>query len=179
MVATASGKEQCSFIAFGHWLSVIHTAIPKPLTGLVIGPVVGTLQIGDDLIKFQVADLNVGVLYVLSLASLGVYGIIMAGWSSNNKYALLGSLRSSSQMISYELSMGLSLVGIIMGSKSDWSVMQHAAEALERMGIPHELEVVSAHRTPDKLFSYAETAADRGLEVIIAGAGGAAHLPGM
>jgi 5-(carboxyamino)imidazole ribonucleotide mutase len=71
------------------------------------------------------------------------------------------------------------VVGIIMGSKSDWSVMQHAAEALEKLGIPHQVEVVSAHRTPDKLFRYAETASDRGLEVIIAGAGGAAHLPGM
>jgi 5-(carboxyamino)imidazole ribonucleotide mutase len=71
------------------------------------------------------------------------------------------------------------LVGIIMGSKSDWAVMQHAAEALTRLGVPHEVEVVSAHRTPDKLFRYAESAAERGLEVIIAGAGGAAHLPGM
>jgi len=71
------------------------------------------------------------------------------------------------------------LVGIIMGSRSDWSVMQHAADVLTELGIPHEVEVVSAHRTPDKLFGYAETAAERGLEVIIAGAGGAAHLPGM
>ena len=71
------------------------------------------------------------------------------------------------------------LVGVIMGSKSDWSTMQHAADALTQLGIPHEVEVVSAHRTPDKLFDYAEQAADRGLEVIIAGAGGAAHLPGM
>ena len=71
------------------------------------------------------------------------------------------------------------LVGIIMGSRSDWAVMQRAAEVLERLGVPHEVEVVSAHRTPDRLFRYAETAAERGLEVIIAGAGGAAHLPGM
>jgi 5-(carboxyamino)imidazole ribonucleotide mutase len=71
------------------------------------------------------------------------------------------------------------LVGIIMGSVSDWETLRHAAEALERLGIPHETEVVSAHRTPDKLFRYAETAELRGLEVIIAGAGGAAHLPGM
>ncbi|GAB6141120.1 5-(carboxyamino)imidazole ribonucleotide mutase [Methylosoma difficile] len=71
------------------------------------------------------------------------------------------------------------LVGIIMGSTSDWETMQHAAEILQQLGIPHEVEVVSAHRTPDKLFQYAETAADRQLEVIIAGAGGAAHLPGM
>jgi 5-(carboxyamino)imidazole ribonucleotide mutase len=71
------------------------------------------------------------------------------------------------------------LVGIIMGSTSDWDTMRFAAETLERLGIPHEIEVVSAHRTPDKLFHYAEIAESKGLEVIIAGAGGAAHLPGM
>ena len=71
------------------------------------------------------------------------------------------------------------LVGIIMGSTSDWETMRFAAETLERLGIPHEIEIVSAHRTPDKLFKYAETAEFKGLEVIIAGAGGAAHLPGM
>ena len=71
------------------------------------------------------------------------------------------------------------LVGIIMGSTSDWETMRFAAETLERLGIPHDIEVVSAHRTPDKLFHYAETAESKGLEVIIAGAGGAAHLPGM
>lgn len=71
------------------------------------------------------------------------------------------------------------LVGIIMGSTSDWETMHFAAETLERLGIPHQVEVVSAHRTPDKLFQYAETAESKGLEVIIAGAGGAAHLPGM
>jgi 5-(carboxyamino)imidazole ribonucleotide mutase len=71
------------------------------------------------------------------------------------------------------------LVGVIMGSSSDWETMRHAAETLERLGIPHEVEIVSAHRTPDKLFAYAEAAESKGLEVIIAGAGGAAHLPGM
>jgi 5-(carboxyamino)imidazole ribonucleotide mutase len=71
------------------------------------------------------------------------------------------------------------LVGVIMGSRSDWEVMKHAADVLAELGVPHEVEVVSAHRTPDKLFAYASTAADRGLEVIVAGAGGAAHLPGM
>jgi len=70
-------------------------------------------------------------------------------------------------------------VGIIMGSRSDWGTMQHAADVLKELNITHEVEVVSAHRTPDKLFDYAETAEERGLEVIIAGAGGAAHLPGM
>ena len=71
------------------------------------------------------------------------------------------------------------LVGIIMGSKSDWPTMQHAVEMLETLGVPHEVRVVSAHRTPDLMFEYAETAESRGLKVIIAGAGGAAHLPGM
>jgi 5-(carboxyamino)imidazole ribonucleotide mutase len=71
------------------------------------------------------------------------------------------------------------LVGIVMGSRSDWETMQHAAARLEALGVPHEVRVVSAHRTPDVLFSYAETAAERGLRAIIAGAGGAAHLPGM
>ncbi len=71
------------------------------------------------------------------------------------------------------------LVGIIMGSKSDWETMRHAAEVLDELKVPHEIEVVSAHRTPDKLFAYAESAESRGLQVIIAGAGGAAHLPGM
>jgi 5-(carboxyamino)imidazole ribonucleotide mutase len=71
------------------------------------------------------------------------------------------------------------LIGIIMGSTSDWETMKHAAETLEQLNIPHDVEVVSAHRTPDKLFQYAEEAEPKGLEVIIAGAGGAAHLPGM
>jgi len=71
------------------------------------------------------------------------------------------------------------LVGIIMGSQSDWDTMRAAAVLLEQLGVPHEVRVVSAHRTPDLLFDYASTAAGRGLEVIIAGAGGAAHLPGM
>ncbi len=72
------------------------------------------------------------------------------------------------------------LIGIIMGSTSDWeNTMEYAAETLKQLNIPHEVEVVSAHRTPDKLFNYAETAEQKGLEVIIAGAGGAAHLPGM
>lgn len=71
------------------------------------------------------------------------------------------------------------LVGVIMGSKSDWETMSHAAATLAALNIPYEVRIVSAHRTPDLLFSYAESAESRGLEVIIAGAGGAAHLPGM
>ena len=70
-------------------------------------------------------------------------------------------------------------VGIIMGSKSDWETMRHSSELLDELGIDHEVRVVSAHRTPDLLFEYAESAIERGLKVIIAGAGGAAHLPGM
>lgn len=71
------------------------------------------------------------------------------------------------------------LVGVIMGSSSDWEALQHASQTLDDMGVPHEVSVVSAHRTPDLLFSYVSSAEERGLEVLIAGAGGAAHLPGM
>lgn len=71
------------------------------------------------------------------------------------------------------------LVGVIMGSKSDWETLQYAVQTLEQLGVPYEVRVVSAHRTPDLLFEYAATAEQRGIEVIIAGAGGAAHLPGM
>jgi len=70
-------------------------------------------------------------------------------------------------------------VGVVMGSRSDWETMEHASTTLTRMGIVHEVRVVSAHRTPDLLFDYADTARGRGIQVIIAGAGGAAHLPGM
>lgn len=71
------------------------------------------------------------------------------------------------------------LIGLIMGSTSDWETMSHAAQTLDRLGVPYEVRVVSAHRTPDLLFEYAGSAEARGLEVIIAGAGGAAHLPGV
>ncbi|WP_106640658.1 5-(carboxyamino)imidazole ribonucleotide mutase [Allosphingosinicella vermicomposti] len=71
------------------------------------------------------------------------------------------------------------LIGIIMGSQSDWETMRHAAETLDALGIAHETRIVSAHRTPDRLYDYAKGAAGRGLRAIIAGAGGAAHLPGM
>lgn len=77
------------------------------------------------------------------------------------------------------LGMAKPLVGVIMGSRSDWDTMEHAVNTLKELGVPHEVRVVSAHRTPDLLFEYASTAEERGLEVIIAGAGGAAHLPGM
>jgi 5-(carboxyamino)imidazole ribonucleotide mutase len=71
------------------------------------------------------------------------------------------------------------LVGVVMGSSSDWNVMQHAVAVLEQFGVPHEAQVISAHRMPDEMFAYAEQARARGLRAIIAGAGGAAHLPGM
>jgi 5-(carboxyamino)imidazole ribonucleotide mutase len=71
------------------------------------------------------------------------------------------------------------LVGVIMGSQSDWETMKHACDVLEELEIPYEKKVVSAHRTPDEMFEYAESAVERGIQVIIAGAGGAAHLPGM
>ncbi len=73
----------------------------------------------------------------------------------------------------------MALVGIIMGSTSDWETMRHAAETLDALGVAYETKVVSAHRTPQRLYDYAKSAADRGLKVVIAGAGGAAHLPGM
>jgi 5-(carboxyamino)imidazole ribonucleotide mutase len=77
------------------------------------------------------------------------------------------------------MAFGMADVGIIMGSQSDWETMRHAAETLDALGIAHESKVVSAHRTPDRLYAYAKGAAGRGLKVIVAGAGGAAHLPGM
>ncbi|MCO4826197.1 MAG: AIR carboxylase family protein, partial [Amylibacter sp.] len=70
-------------------------------------------------------------------------------------------------------------VGIVMGSQSDWPTMKHAADILDELGVPYESKIVSAHRTPDRLWAYGKSAVDRGLQVIIAGAGGAAHLPGM
>ncbi len=75
--------------------------------------------------------------------------------------------------------MSTPVVGIIMGSRSDWPILQHAAEVLDQLGVPYEARVVSAHRTPKRLYDYATSAEGRGLKVIIAGAGGAAHLPGM
>jgi len=80
---------------------------------------------------------------------------------------------------SAEPSSSAPLVGIIMGSQSDWTTMKHAADTLKALGVPHEVRIVSAHRTPQRLVEYATTARDRGLKVVIAGAGGAAHLPGM
>jgi NADH-quinone oxidoreductase subunit H len=99
--------------AFYWQLAPLVSLVPAFLTFAVV-PWAAPLDIAGRHIVFQVADLNVGILYVFAIASLGVYGVVMAGWSSNNKYALLGSIRSTSQMISYELSMGLSVVGLLM-----------------------------------------------------------------
>ena len=88
----------------------------------------------------------------------------------------LDTLEEEAEMAAEEIA---PLVGIVMGSQSDWPTMRAARDVLRTMGVPHECRIVSAHRTPDRLFAYAEGAADRGLRVIIAGAGGAAHLPGM
>jgi NADH-quinone oxidoreductase subunit H len=99
---------------FYYILAPVVSLVPSFLTFAVI-PYGSQFDFGNgEIFKFQVADLNVGVLFSIAIASLGIYGIIMAGWASNSKYALLGAMRSSSQMISYELSMGLSLVGILM-----------------------------------------------------------------
>lgn len=102
---------------FYYVLAPLVSLVPSFMTFAVI-PFASSITLDGHVVNFQVADLNVGLLYVFSIASLGVYGIIMAGWASNNKYTMLGSLRSSSQMISYELSMGLSVVGIIMAFSS-------------------------------------------------------------
>ena len=83
------------------------------------------------------------------------------------------------QPVQPESMIAIARVGIIMGSRSDWATMSHASETLTALGVPHECRIVSAHRTPDRLRTYATSARDRGLRVIIAGAGGAAHLPGM
>ena len=94
-------------------LAPVLTLIPAVMTFAVV-PFADVLRVGDRLVQLQVADLNVGILYVFAIASLGVYGIVLAGWSSNNKYSFLGSVRSSAQMISYEISLALSVLGVIM-----------------------------------------------------------------
>src|SRR5690606_5807150 len=99
---------------FYYLAAPVIAVIPAFMTFAVI-PFASAITLPNGMtITFQVANLDVGLLYILSIASLGIYGIIMAGWSSNNKYALLGSLRSSSQMISYELALGFSLIGALM-----------------------------------------------------------------
>lgn len=99
--------------SFYYTLAPIVCLVPSLITFAVI-PFASSITIGDRVVNFQITNLNVGLLYILAITSLSVYGIIMAGWASNNKFSMLGSLRSTAQMISYELSMGLSVVGIIM-----------------------------------------------------------------
>jgi NADH-quinone oxidoreductase subunit H len=94
-------------------LAPVLTLIPALMTFAVV-PFADVLRVGDRVIPMQVADLNVGILYIFAIASLGVYGVVLAGWSSNNKYSFLGGVRSSAQMISYELALGLSVLGIVM-----------------------------------------------------------------
>ncbi|MEN9722935.1 MAG: NADH-quinone oxidoreductase subunit NuoH [Pseudomonadota bacterium] len=120
---------------FYYRLAPVVALIPAYMTFAVI-PFASSITIGGITISFQVADLNVGFLYIFSVASLGVYGIIMAGWSSNNKYSLLGSLRSSAQMISYELSLGLSVVGLLMifSSVRLGDIVRQQGEVLMQLG---------------------------------------------
>jgi NADH-quinone oxidoreductase subunit H len=120
---------------FYYLLAPIVSVAPAFMTFAVV-PFGSSITIDGRVVNFQLADLNVGVLYILAVASLGVYGIIMAGWASNNKYSLLGSLRSSSQMISYELSLGLALVGVIMTYSSVQlsEVARMSGETLVQLG---------------------------------------------
>ena len=120
---------------FYYLAAPIVCLIPAFMTFAVI-PFGSDITIGGIQIKFQIADLNVGLLYIFSVASLGVYGIIMAGWASNNKFSLLGSLRSSAQMISYELALGLSVIGILMifSSVSLNEIVRQQGQALAQLG---------------------------------------------
>lgn len=120
---------------FYYVIAPLVSLVPSFMTFAVI-PFASSIHIGDRLVEFQVADLNVGLLYIFSIASLGVYGIIMAGWASNSKYTMLGSLRSTSQMISYELSMGLSVIGLIMifSSVKLGDIVRQQGEMLTHLG---------------------------------------------
>jgi NADH-quinone oxidoreductase subunit H len=120
---------------FYYVLAPLICVIPAFMTFAVL-PFASSIEVAGKVIQFQISNLNVGLLYIFSIASLGVYGIIMAGWASNNKYALLGSLRSSSQMISYELSMTLSVIGIVMAFSSVHlgEIARAQGETLIRLG---------------------------------------------
>ncbi|MCM2322526.1 MAG: NADH-quinone oxidoreductase subunit NuoH [Oligoflexia bacterium] len=120
---------------FYYSLAPVVSLVPAFMTFAVI-PFASSIEIDGRIFSFQLANLNVGILYIFSIASLGVYGIIMAGWSSNNKYALLGGLRSSSQMISYELSLGLSVIGIVMAFSSVHlnDIVAGQGEAIRQLG---------------------------------------------
>jgi NADH-quinone oxidoreductase subunit H len=127
----APGHVNRFYYTIAPWIAVI----PAFMTFAVI-PFAGSLQLEGFEAKFMIANLDVGVLYCFSIASLGVYGIIMAGWASNNKYSLLGSLRSSAQMISYELTLGLSIVGLMMVFQSVnlGEIAQAQGETLMQLG---------------------------------------------
>ena len=130
---------------FYYILAPAVVLLPAFMTFAVV-PFGGDITIAGHVVHLQVADLNVGFLYILAIGSLGVYGIIMAGWSSNNKYSLLGSLRSSAQMISYELSMGLSLVGFVMVYSSfELRDIVHGQTAALMPWLPTWLPGVLAH----------------------------------
>ncbi|OFZ20084.1 MAG: hypothetical protein A2X94_09235 [Bdellovibrionales bacterium GWB1_55_8] len=120
---------------FWYFIAPIVVLIPACMTFAVI-PFASSITVDGTVIRMQAAELNVGFLYVFAIASLGVYGLIMGGWASNNKFALLGSLRSSSQMISYELSMGLSVIGLVMvfSSVDLMAITQGQGEALWQLG---------------------------------------------
>lgn len=120
---------------FYYILAPLVALIPSFMTFAVI-PFASQIEIGGHVIRFQISSLDVGLLYILSIASLGVYGIMMAGWASNNKYAMFGALRSSAQMISYELSMGLSIIGIVMtfSSVDLWDIANAQGQALFQIG---------------------------------------------
>src|SRR5205823_6268695 len=96
-----------------HFLAPVLSLVPVLVTFAVV-PFGDVLRVGDRTINLQAADLNVGILYVLAMVSLGVYGIVLGGWASNNRWALLGGIRASAQMISYEIAMGLSLIGVVL-----------------------------------------------------------------
>src|SRR5437667_7964834 len=96
-----------------HFLAPVLTLVPVLVTFAVV-PFGDVLRVGDRVIDLQAAPLNVGILYVLAMASLAVYGVVLAGWASNNRWSLLGGIRGSAQMISYEIAMGLALIGVVM-----------------------------------------------------------------
>jgi 5-(carboxyamino)imidazole ribonucleotide mutase len=112
-------------------------------------------------------------------ARFSLPGLFLLGFCFWSEYLGLGEKELTSRVKRNSRKNSQPLVGIIMGSSSDWETMEHAVTTLKELGVPHETRVVSAHRTPDLLFEYAASAEKRGIEVIIAGAGGAAHLPGM
>ncbi|OFZ79926.1 MAG: NADH-quinone oxidoreductase subunit H [Bdellovibrionales bacterium RIFOXYD1_FULL_53_11] len=121
-------REPAHVEKFFYFIAPLVCFIAAALTFAVI-PVAAPVNIAGRTISFQIADLNVGILYILAISSVGLYGIVMAGWSSNNKYAMIGALRSSAQMISYEIALGLSVIGVVMVFSSVVSSEIIAAQA--------------------------------------------------